>query len=210
MSLIQLTDQKSGFRNERLSIVLDAALRENMSIERYRHSMRVADTAVLYACRLGISPHDAWLAGIAHDFAREWTGQQLVRFVTAHDGAIRPEEKDKPVLLHGRVAAIILERTYGVTKPDVLEAVEHHTLGRVGMSPLAKLLFVADYLEPGRKFTDLSYRRSVRNLCLDCMVCSVIQHCANRHKDIHPLTIALLSESRELCDRGPGEGKKHE
>ena len=35
--------------------------------------------------------------------------------------------------------------------PDILNAIQNHTTGRPGMSLLEKIIFVADYIEPGRK-----------------------------------------------------------
>lgn len=190
----------------RQRLELETALHENMSFERFKHSCRVARTAAIYAGRLGLSIPDAWIAGMAHDLAREWPSHQLLQFVISHDGLIANEFHNKPLLLHGRAAAIILEKNFGMHNSDVLEAMEHHTLGRAGLSALAKLIFVADYLEPGRKFTSLAFRRSMGNCCLDCLVCRVIEHCARRHKDIHPLTLDLYAESSKRCatDSCPG------
>lgn len=38
-----------------------------------------------------------------------------------------------------------------MTDRDILNAIRSHTTGRPGMSPLEKIVFVADYMEPGRK-----------------------------------------------------------
>ena len=57
----------------------------------------------------------------------------------------------EPVLLHGPLAVPILQEQYGVLDADVLGAVAYHTTAHAGMTPLQKLLFVADKIEPHKR-----------------------------------------------------------
>ena len=41
--------------------------------------------------------------------------------------------------------------TYKVRDKDVINAILNHTTGRPAMSLLEKIIFIADYIEPGRK-----------------------------------------------------------
>ena len=52
------------------------------------------------------------------------------------------------MLLHGAVAAHWLEHEDGLTDADVLEAVRWHTTGKGGMGEVAKVVFLADKLDP--------------------------------------------------------------
>jgi HD superfamily phosphohydrolase YqeK len=56
-------------------------------------------------------------------------------------------EQAAPILLHGRLAASMLERDYALADPEVLAAAAHHTTARAGMSSLEKLVFLADKTE---------------------------------------------------------------
>jgi len=197
--------ETGGSISDRRIIDIDGALRVNVSQERYRHVIRVVRTAKCHAHRLGLSVEKAGLAALGHDLAREWPGRQLLAYVKVHEGYISSDERDKPVLLHGRAGAILLRRQFGIMDQAILEAVEHHTLGKVGMGDLARLIFAADYLEPGRKYTDLAFRRTTKTLCLNCLVRVVIEHSVLRHKDLHPFTAALFEEATYSCscDSGP-------
>ena len=57
----------------------------------------------------------------------------------------------KPAILHGKAGAVILRERFGITDREFLEAVSCHTTGMPGMSDLAKIVYIADYIEPNRK-----------------------------------------------------------
>jgi nicotinate-nucleotide adenylyltransferase len=63
-------------------------------------------------------------------------------------------ERRKPMLLHGRAAAVLLRERFGVHNEEALEAVAFHTEGKIGMGPLAKLVYIADKVEVSRKRVD--------------------------------------------------------
>ncbi|HEY5039374.1 MAG TPA: bis(5'-nucleosyl)-tetraphosphatase (symmetrical) YqeK, partial [bacterium] len=62
------------------------------------------------------------------------------------------QEKQIPALWHPQVGAAIAGKKWGIKDPAVLEAIQCHTLGKAGMKPLAQLIFIADFIEPGRNF----------------------------------------------------------
>ena len=57
-------------------------------------------------------------------------------------------EERMPIFLHGPVAAEMARERYGIEDPEILEAVRVHTMGRVGMGPVARVVFLADKLDP--------------------------------------------------------------
>ena len=63
-------------------------------------------------------------------------------------------ERGNPVVLHARLGASLAQEAFGVHDPEVLSAIEKHTTGSAGMSPLDCTVFLADGLEPGRDFTE--------------------------------------------------------
>jgi len=141
----------------------EARLREEiaarLSPRRASHCEGVAALAEALCRRFGEAPEAGRIAGLGHDIARELDGEDL-RLLAASDG--RPCDEDEigePVLLHGRAGAVLLGRI-GITDPAVLEAVRDHITGRPGMGTLSCIVYVADYLEPGRRFLDESARLS--------------------------------------------------
>ena len=116
------------------------------SPRRREHIARV--TALLdqwAACMLvETAERDAWHdAGRWHDAFRDADEAQL-RTLSLDDRA--PVE-----ILHGPAVASRLE-SLGESRRDVLEAIRWHTLGNADWSRTGQALFMADFLEPGRKF----------------------------------------------------------
>jgi nicotinate-nucleotide adenylyltransferase len=128
---------------------------------RRRHCRRTAALAARLARRSGVDAGEAYRAGLAHDLARELPDEELLRLAARDGGPVRAWEAARPVLLHGRAAAVLLA---GLVSAEVREAVAAHVTGRPGMSALARVVYVADLLEPGRGF--LSGRERRRALAL--------------------------------------------
>ena len=73
-------------------------------------------------------------------------------------------------------AAYLAQKEYGITDEDILNATCNHTTGRPGMSLLEKIIFVADYIEPGRKTApNLGMIRKVSFEDIDVSICLIIR-----------------------------------
>jgi len=90
--------------------------------------------------------HDA---GVLHDALRDAPEPEL-RALAAEDG-MADVERAPADLLHGPAAAARLARA-GETRADLLDAVRWHTLGSATWGRVGRALYLADFLEPGRKF----------------------------------------------------------
>lgn len=103
-------------------------LRQVLKPSRFRHTLGVTDTAVLLAACYDVPTEKARLAGLLHDCGKEAAS----------------------ALEHGPVGAQLARDIYGVEDEDILSAIRCHTTGKPGMTPLEKIIFVADYIEPCR------------------------------------------------------------
>jgi predicted HD superfamily hydrolase involved in NAD metabolism len=59
------------------------------------------------------------------------------------------------------------EHDYGIDDEAVLRAIRLHSTGEAGMSQLEKIIFLADYTEPMRKFSGLKELRALAERDLD-------------------------------------------
>ena len=98
--------------------------------------------------RFGVDAAKVDLGVATHDLARAMRPDGLLSEARRLGLDVHPVEERHPVLLHGAVAAFWLEHEDGLTDPDVLEAVRWHTTGRRGMGEIAKVVFLADKLDP--------------------------------------------------------------
>ncbi|MGN1146822.1 MAG: bis(5'-nucleosyl)-tetraphosphatase (symmetrical) YqeK [Lachnospiraceae bacterium] len=119
--------------------------------KRYEHTLRVAYTATALAMRYGASIENAELAGLLHDCAKCMDDEKRIAICEKHHIMITEIERRNPFLLHAKVGSFLAMNTYHVHDGEVINAILNHTTGRPGMSLLEKIIFVADYIEPGRK-----------------------------------------------------------
>lgn len=120
--------------------------------KRFIHSLNVMNTAVELAVKYGADKDEAALAGLLHDCARDCSEEELLCYCKQY--GIIPDDilMLQPMLLHGHVGAFLARDLYCVDSPQVLEAIGSHTMGSPGMDMLACIVFLADYIEPARKF----------------------------------------------------------
>lgn len=129
---------------------LRKAMREVQTSKRFEHTKGVEYTAAALAMRYGASVEDALTAGLLHDCAKCLTDKELLSACEKHGIDISAVEKKNPSLLHSKVGAFLAQHKYGIQNQDIINAIRNHTTGRKGMSLLEKIVFVADYMEPGR------------------------------------------------------------
>ena len=142
--------------------------------ERYEHSVRVAETASRLCKKYGLDASRGYLAGIAHDMCKDMSDEKIAALAREDGKAITELEVQKPSLLHGRAAALMLRRDFGVTDKDILQAVAVHTFGEAGMCSLSKVVYAADKIEPGRPQVTKAYTDFLDRLSLDELVEKVL------------------------------------
>lgn len=116
------------------------------SEKRRAHIGRVAALLDEWARALGLpdGERERWLAaGWLHDVLREAPPEELRPLVPEAFRALPPK------LLHGPAAA---ERLAGEADAELLDAIRYHTLGSPRFGRLGRALYLADFLEPGRRF----------------------------------------------------------
>jgi predicted HD superfamily hydrolase involved in NAD metabolism len=158
-----------------MACTVERLARKLESRSRRRHARGTARLAARLCARFGADPRSGYLAGLAHDLARELPDAQLLELAGGDGRLIRSWERERPVLLHGRAAAELLLRERITAPPEVLEAVAEHVTGRPGMGLLARIVFVADYLEPGRDFVEAGWRKRLISLPLEGMLARVLE-----------------------------------
>lgn len=144
-------------------------LQQRMSPWRFEHSLRVEALAVDLARFWGVSEQKASIAGLLHDTARDLPDNRLTAIVAASDDPLLADWKQStaPVVLHAPVGALIARQDFGVTDSEILTAIALHTTGAAEMGPLAMIIFLADYCEPGRHFPGVEPVRSLLRTSLE-------------------------------------------
>jgi predicted HD superfamily hydrolase involved in NAD metabolism len=152
-----------------------ALVEASLSRPRIAHSREVARLASELCDRFHADEEKGYIAGVAHDLARELDPAEMLLLAERDGLPVRDWERANPLLLHGRAAAAILQKHTGYEEPETLQAVRDHVTGRGSMGPLSKIVFAADFLEPTREFVSPEFRRRTLGLSLDEMVLAVLE-----------------------------------
>ena len=127
------------------------SMENKLDHKRFEHTLGVAYTAAALAMRYGEDMHEALLAGLLHDCAKCMSNDKRLAICEKYNIAISEAERKNPFLLHAKVGSFLAMKKYGVSDKNVINAILNHTTGRPGMSLLEKIIWIADYIEPGRK-----------------------------------------------------------
>ena len=151
--------------------------------------------AVKLAYRYGADTKKARLAALLHDCIK-LPNRELVEYCERNSFDITEEERANPYLIHSRLGAVLAETEYGVDDPEVIMAIRSHTLGRIGMSMLEKVIYVADKIEPTRDYEGLDEIRELAYTDIDRAMLRVMQHSAEYTaacgRTVNPSTGAVM------------------
>ena len=136
--------------NKKERIALIKELESELAYGRFVHTLDVAATAANLAMCYGADLDKAEVAGLLHDCAKCMSLGKMLKVCDKAGTDLSEFEKNSVSLLHSKAGAVLAESRYGVRDEDTLNAIRFHTTGRPGMSLLEKIVFVADYIEPGR------------------------------------------------------------
>lgn len=140
-------------------------LKENLSEEKYLHSLGTAQASVAIAEKVGFDIEKAYLAGLVHDCAKGMALDELLKCCQKADFEFEEGELENCKVLHAPVGKLIAKEKFGIVDDEILDAIRWHTLGRCEMALLEKIVFLADKIEPETRGSD-EYVRRLKNL--DC------------------------------------------
>ena len=126
-------------------------LRSKLHPMRYEHTLSVSFTCMALAMRYGCDLERAEMAGLLHDCAKRYDDAVIIKKCEKKGVELTESERMAPSVIHAKLGAYLAEHKYGITDPEILNAIACHTTGKPGMGMLDKILYVADYIEPRRE-----------------------------------------------------------
>jgi predicted HD superfamily hydrolase involved in NAD metabolism len=168
-------------------------LKKHLNKKRFVHSVNVMNTSIELAKRYNEDIEKASLAGILHDCAKDIRGEQLFNMCKEFGIETDFVTRIQPELLHGFLGKKIANRDYGIEDEDILSAIEFHTTGSENMNMLEKIIYIADLIEPGRRFPGVNRLRRLTFRDIDTAIINsldmTIKNVLKKGKLIHPNTI---------------------
>jgi nicotinate-nucleotide adenylyltransferase len=118
------------------------------------HVQRVAKEAADLGEYWDIDPQRLELAAWGHDLFRHEPPERQLQLAEEAGLKVRKYDRVNPIVLHGPTAAAVLRERFGVRDADALAAVRDHTLGLAEMPLIAKIVLLADKIEPNKRRRD--------------------------------------------------------
>lgn len=134
-------------------------LKDNLKENRYEHVLGVVETAKKLAALNGVSEEKAEIAALAHDVAKNLSKDKMKEIMTVSNIMLSDIEENNPNLWHSIIAPIEAKERLGIEDEEILDAIRWHTTGKVNMSVLTKIIYIADMIEPGRDFDGIDALR---------------------------------------------------
>ncbi|MEH7414058.1 bis(5'-nucleosyl)-tetraphosphatase (symmetrical) YqeK [Neobacillus drentensis] len=164
---------------------------------RYQHTIGVMETAIRLAEKYGADAKQAEIAAIFHDYAKFRPKAEMKEIIESQD---LPQDLllYNTELWHAPVGAYLVEKEAGVSDQDVLDAIRYHTSGRPNMTLLEKVIYLADYIEPGRHFPGVEEVREIAKENLDKALVKAIQNTIlfllKKNQTIYPETFYTYND----------------
>ena len=162
-------------------------LSNSMSDFRYQHSINVMEKAVELAKIYGVDENEAALAGLCHDIAKEIPNNEAFEIAINNGIEFDEIEKTNTSLIHGKIGAFIVKDKYSLNE-NIQNAIKFHTTTDKSMNMLAKIIFVADKIEEGRKDTRTEERELAKadiNKAMIVIINKTLEYLLRENKVIH-------------------------
>lgn len=176
----------------------ERAIKDLLPEKRFRHSVGVSETAVKLAEKYGADVEKARLAGMLHDIAKYFSGEELKAVILRRSDISNDFLNYSDKLWHAPVGAAYVQEHMGIDDREVLDAMTYHTTGRNEMSLLEKIIFLADYIEPGRDFPGVDVVRETAVVSLDGAVLQELQktiiHLLEKRQSVYPKTFEAYND----------------
>ncbi len=183
------------YSNDYIQFTRDELLKkvqQQMSQKRFKHVLGVEKTAVKLAQHYGASIESASIAALTHDYAKERNPQEMHDLIISASLDLDLLQYGSEIW-HGPVGAILVRKELRVKDEEILNAIRHHTVGSPKMSLLEQIIYVADYIEPGRDFPGVDKVRQLAENNLPQAVAFEAEHTLNylisKKRKIYPKAI---------------------
>ena len=170
-------------------------LRKELKPSRMEHTAYVLETAIGLSARFCVDPKKARIAALLHDCAKYLPEERLLCYA----------DTEPPMLpiLHAPAGADYAKNVYGVTDPEIINAIRLHTTGDTNMTPLEKVIYLADMIEPSRSYEGVEEIRKADSLdeMMRLALLRSICYIKERNLPIHPATLRALHDLGGMMER---------
>lgn len=168
-------------------------LQKNLSRDKYEHSVNVSIEAGKLAACYDYDMERAKLSGLIHDCAKDLSIDKQKQYAKKCGFFVDDLIYKIPEIIHAPASVYISKNIFGVTDIDILSAIRYHATGKENMSIIEKIIYIADIIEPGRRFDGVGKIKETAYKDLDeallLALDSTIIYIVEKKSILHPDTI---------------------
>lgn len=173
-------------------------LRNQLSSFRYQHSLMVASEAKKLAKHYNYDQDKAYLAGLVHDIAKEFTKEENEKWITIGNLPKKLLQEEFRNIVHADIGSIYLKEKYQLDQ-DLCKAVKYHTIGNIHMDLLAKIIFIADKIGRENLSKELL---EIRNLSYQNLNLAIQKYLRYQKDKLEAKNIKMHEDSLHILKQG--------
>lgn len=137
-----------------------------LSEKRLKHVLGVEEAAIKLADRYNVNSEKVSIAALTHDYAKEQIDEEMRDMIISENMDLDLLQYGNNIW-HGPVGAIMVRKQLGIENEEILDAIRHHTIGSPNMDLVGQIIYVADFIEPGRSFPGVEKARKLAQESLE-------------------------------------------
>jgi len=157
---------------------IDKLLKENLTKERYNHSLHTAIEAEKLAKIYKINSTKAYIAGLLHDCGKSLSKEQMQELLK--DKEFSKEFLNCKTIMHAPAGELLAKSIYKINDSEILNAIKYHCYAKANMTMLEKIVFIADKIEQTREYSGVKQLRQVAYKNIDKALLISLNHTINK------------------------------
>lgn len=174
-------------------------LKTRLDVNRFYHSVCVADEAKRLALKYGADPERAYLAGLLHDITKNASKDEHLQIFKDFGIMLNDIEKNAVKLWHAMSGAAYVQHILKIGDDEIVSAIRYHTTAKADMTLFEKIIYLADFTSADRDYEDVSVIRQYVDESLDKAFIYALQYSicdlVNNKKCVHLDTLAAFNEA---------------
>ena len=168
--------------------------------KRFAHTLAVVREAeyICHACGFSEAEAEkARTAALLHDITKNLTNSEQIAYCRENGIPLDDNELLAPQVIHAKTAEFFVRTELGLSDEEILSAIRYHTTGRAEMTLLDKIIYVSDFIEPTRDYSDVDHYRALADENLDTALLEglkwIICNAVTNNKPMHPAAIEMFN-----------------
>lgn len=160
---------------------------------RFNHSKGVQKTAGELAKHYGVDVEKAELAGLMHDCVKNLPVEEMLRLCEEFGCELDFVTQREHKLIHAPLGAYYSKNVFGIDDEEIFNAIYCHTTAKANMTIFEKIIYIADVIEPNRKYDIIDEMRKLAYEDIDLAMLRILNYTISKQlsagKMLHSETI---------------------